>query len=327
MTIRRLPRVIFGRDVAGGLRGRCAESGWLRPVVVSSPSQRFVEALAGGWQRIAIAAEHGPIDILLRALPMAEDADALIAIGGGSAIGLAKAMADRLDLPLGIVSTTFAGSALTDSFGLSEEGVKRVERSPRARAHWAIYDPALFDGFTGVTAAASAFNAMAHVIDAAFSGTPIDTTLAPLSDLKAMLPRQDGGPCDAGVRAASRAACVLAGAAGGAHHRLCHAIGGRFNTPHGLTHAILLPHTVALLGSRQPAVSAAIAARFAAEDAAQALHSLAVACGIDFGLGSLNVDRNALYDLAFHCSFPGVSGHALSAMLDLAWQGRVPNTS
>src|ERR1700739_257677 len=58
---------------------------------------------------------------------------------------------------------------------------------------------------------------------------------------------RDGG--DRAARGTALYGAWLCGAAlGGAsmalHHKLCHTLGGSFDTPHSETHAILLPHTI-----------------------------------------------------------------------------------
>ena len=319
------PDVRFGRGLADDLGPICAAAGWTRPIAITSPSRRFVDRLAPDWRLVPLAAEHGPAAILEQALGCVRDADALVAIGGGSAIGLCKALGHRTGLPIAFVPTTFAGSALTDRFGISEAGRKRVLQAPDAMARLVLYDPALFDGFVGPAAAASAFNAIAHIVDAALGGAPLEV-LEPLPALAAMLPRAIAGPCDAGVRAASAAAATLARHGAGAHHRLCHLLGGRFGTAHGQTHAILLPHMIALHAATRPEAVAEIGRRLDSADPALTLQQLAGRCGIGGGLRALGVPEAALADLVRDAAGLGLQQAGLAGAINRAWSGDQPKS-
>ena len=71
------------------------------------------------------------------------NADGVVTIGGGSATGLAKAVALATGLPILAVPTTYAGSEMTPVWGLTEAGAKRTGRDPRVRPRVVVYDPAL----------------------------------------------------------------------------------------------------------------------------------------------------------------------------------------
>jgi maleylacetate reductase len=314
----RAPEVRFGRGALDDLTAALAGSGAARPAIVCTPSQRFVDRLPIGAPVIATAAEHGPMAVLeaaLAALAALTDIDALVAIGGGTAIGLGKALAARTGLPLIAVPTTFAGSALTESFGISENRWKRVERSPDARPRAAIYDPALFDDFCGVAAAASAFNALAHAVDAlSTEAAAPEQGRRAIRALAAGLPRLPDSPvADAMIAGAIDAGqCLAAMSAPGPHHRLCHAIGGQWKTHHGLTHAILLPHSVMWLGQRNPKAHAVIADALETPTPAVRLQQLGQRCGISGGLRALGVPLTGLANLR---------EFAPDALLQAAWAG------
>ena len=78
---------------------------------------------------------HVPLEIARAARDEARrlDADCAVAIGGGSTIGLGKAIALDSGLPIIAVPTTFAGSEMTPIYGLTECGVKKTGRQDRAR--------------------------------------------------------------------------------------------------------------------------------------------------------------------------------------------------
>ncbi|RDJ93450.1 iron-containing alcohol dehydrogenase, partial [Lacticaseibacillus rhamnosus] len=86
------------------------------------------------------AAMHTPAPAVRAAVEHATllDADCLIAIGGGSTIGLAKAIAFGRRLPILAVATTYSGSEVTPIWGYTENGIKHVARD-------------VFDAVFGVT--------------------------------------------------------------------------------------------------------------------------------------------------------------------------------
>jgi hypothetical protein len=65
------------------------------------------------------AVMHTPVEVTERVMEkLAEcDADCILALGGGSTIGLGKALALRTDLPQIVLPTTYAGSEATPVLG------------------------------------------------------------------------------------------------------------------------------------------------------------------------------------------------------------------
>jgi len=75
---------------------------------------------------------HTPVEITERGLSAAEEAqaDCLIAIGGGSATGLSKAIAVQTGLPQIVLPTTYAGSEMTPLLGETRAGIKQTRKDP-----------------------------------------------------------------------------------------------------------------------------------------------------------------------------------------------------
>lgn len=103
-----------------------------------------------------------------------------MALGGGSTIGLGKALALRTDLPQIAVPATYAGSETTSILGETEGGRKTTQRSPKVLPETVIYDVELTLSFPPGLSATSGVNALAHAVEALFAhdGNPIITLMA-----------------------------------------------------------------------------------------------------------------------------------------------------
>ena len=117
-------RVRFASAAAAeNLKDALTELGARRVMVIASRGQRVTaEAILAGvpvahWCEEVVM--HVPVEVAQRARDAARDhdVDALISIGGGSATGLAKAVALTTGLPIVAVPTTYAGSEVTPVWG------------------------------------------------------------------------------------------------------------------------------------------------------------------------------------------------------------------
>ena len=132
-------RVLFGPGTLARVGDEIAGQGCGRVLVLSTPHQKAdAEALAGtlGPQAAGVFAEaamHTPVDVTERALEVYRTlgADCVVARGGGSTIGLGKALAYRTDCPQIVVATTYAGSEVTTILGQTEKGLKTTLRDPK----------------------------------------------------------------------------------------------------------------------------------------------------------------------------------------------------
>lgn len=195
--------------------------------------------------------QHVPHILVDQAFKMsqANTSEVLVAIGGGSAIGLAKALALRKPLPIIAVPTTYAGSEMTNIWGISTENGKTTGRNPVVQPQQVIYDAHLTATMPKSLAVTSSMNAMAHLMEAVYSpeGNPLTHQHAlygirqlreglhqlALSDTLSMETNQQlqlgaflAGKCLGEVPMAL-------------HHKAAHVLGGSFQLDHAQVHTVL----------------------------------------------------------------------------------------
>jgi maleylacetate reductase len=340
-------RVIFQVGAIDRLSEEVERLGAKRALVLATPGQRRsaedavrrLGALAAGV--FAQAVMHVPIDTARAAWEVARrlQADCAIAIGGGSTIGLGKAIALECGLPLVAVPTTYAGSEMTSIYGVTEGGVKRTGRDPRVLPKTVLYDPALTLPLPARVAGPSGMNAMAHCVEALYArdGNPVVSLIAAdgIRALARSLPVVVQSPVDLDARAGALYGAWLAGTALGAtsmslHHKLCHTLGGSFNLPHAEVHAVILPHATAFNREAAPDAIRIVADALGACDAAEGLYDLGVRLGAptalrDIGMPHDGLDRAATlatrnpYDNPRPIDYPGVR-----QLLEDAYHGKRP---
>lgn len=197
--------------------------------------------------------------------------DALLAIGGGSVIDAAKAVALacanhrhpqelagyfkgwRSPAPLYAIPTTAGtGSEATAVAVISDPGHRRklVLVDTRLVPRMAALDPAMTAGLPPAITAATGMDALTHAVEA-FIGewaTPETDRLAlgAVSTVFGQLPRACADGHDLAAReqmalAACHAGMAFTRAGVGNVHALAHQLGAWYHTPHGLANAIMLP--------------------------------------------------------------------------------------
>jgi maleylacetate reductase len=304
-------RVIFGADAVSSLAREMSALGISRPLLVTTPGRAAAlpAALGDLTELIAgicdIAATHVPGDRVQQAVAIVDDSKpgALLAVGGGSAIGLAKAVALVRRLPILAVPTTYAGSEMTGIWGITQAGRKQTGRDPEIAPRLVIYDPVLTLSLPAAASAASGMNAVAHAVEALYAKytSPIAGLAAEeaLRTLARALPEIVARPDDLdartrALRGAHAAGVALNLAAMGLHHRICHVLGGSFGLPHAETHAAVLPHAVSFNTPAAPEAMARIAAAIGADDAAVGLAALNKKLGLTMSLQALGLRHEDL---------------------------------
>lgn len=300
-----LRRVLFGGGALAGVAEEVDRLGARRAIVIGSSSQAALVARvredlgARAVGEIVGVRVHVPGELAENARAQARSlsADCLVAIGGGSAVGLAKAVAATDELPIVAVPTTYAGSELTAVWGITENGRKRVSRSTCVVPRAVIYDPELTYTLPASVTAASGMNAFAHCVEALWGprATPFTTACA-VEGMRLLAAGLRGAvvrPLDSAARSDALGGAWLAGesfAAGGAlHHTLCHVLGGRFDLPHAELHAALLPYVAQFLMPAAPAAARRIAEALGTDDATAGLFALQAELGAPASLAELGL--------------------------------------
>jgi 1-propanol dehydrogenase len=185
--------------------------------------------------------------------------DTIVALGGGSAMDCAKAMAyfsgTKAKL-IAIPTTSGSGSEVTDFAILTHGGVKHPLVDKRLRPDAAILDSDLLKALPPSLIADGGFDVLTHALEAytAKNAGAITDALALEAFRTAfhLLPRSFAGHGDArpGVHeAATMAGMAFTQAGLGLCHAMAHSIGGEFHIPHGRLNAILLPAVMTHNGS------------------------------------------------------------------------------
>jgi maleylacetate reductase len=340
-------RVVFGTGALDQLPREIELLGAKHALVLSTPGQkaraqgladRLGSRCAGVFPH---AVMHVPIETAREARTEASrlGADCAVAFGGGSTIGLAKAIAMELRLPILAIPTTYSGSEMTAVHGITEAGIKRTGRDQGVLPRTVIYDPALTVGLPVAVSVTSACNAIAHAVEALYAQdcNPVSSLMAEegMRALARGLPRVVKAPSDLDARSDCLYGAWLCGAVLGAvgtalHHKLCHVLGGTWNLPHAETHTVILPHAMAYNYAAARAAMRAAERALNVPQAAQGIYDLMKGLGAplalrDIGMPETGLDRAA--ELATQQPYFNprpVERSGIRALLDAAFHGRRP---
>ena len=346
-TYEALPsRVVFGVNALKQLPAETARLG-AKALVLCTPEQGSTAeevSLALGERSVGIfdrATMHVPIEVAKAAREEVQrlHADVCIAIGGGSTIGLGKAIALETGLPILAIPTTYAGSEMTPIWGLTENSLKKTGRDPKVLPKTVIYDPNLTISLPPMLSATSGLNAMAHAVEGLYAENrnPIISIMAEESirALSQSLPGIIKNSADLELRAEAQYGAWLAGMTLGAvgmalHHKLCHTLGGSFNLPHSEVHTVMLPHVTAFNRQAAPEAMSRIARALGDSDAALGLFDLEIALGTPTKLSDIGMryeDLDLAADLATRNPYynpRAIDRTSIRELLDDAFFGRRP---
>jgi choline dehydrogenase len=265
----------FGEGVVGALPEVLEVHGAVRPVAVVEEPVAALPAVAAALRGCATIVKPAgeptveTIDAIAAELA-ARGADAVVAIGGGSALDAAKGARAAYGrhvgfgrllsgevapaapaIPLVTVPTTAGtGSEVSGGVVVTRAGRKAGVASPLLRAQHALVDPALTTGLPRDATMQTGADALAQAIGGVTvrNGSPASRAvgLEACRHVARGYARAvaDGG--DAEARSEMMLASLLAGLAMnlsdcGADHALGHALGARLSLPHGLAVGLALP--------------------------------------------------------------------------------------
>jgi maleylacetate reductase len=243
-----------------------------RPLLVTT--ERWADLDVPVAARYTGVRTHAPVDTVEAALEHAAEADAVVGLGGGSAIDTAKAVSSLASIPVVSVPTTYAGAEWTPYFGIRDAARQLKTGGTGAQLAAAVYEPRLTLGLPPDVTAGTAMNALAHCAEALYVEGHNDEAdahaLAGARLIGLWLPQVLERSDDLDARThllegAMNAGAALAKSGLALGHAMAQALGGRYGLPHGALNAIVVP----------------AALRFNAPVAADALLRLGEALGAD----------------------------------------------
>jgi maleylacetate reductase len=343
-------RVVFGAGSRAALPAELDALGARRVLVIASGgeddiacevAERLEDRAVGRFRDVV---QHVPVAgaRAVRAATRDAGADTVLTIGGGSATGFGKAVALEQEVRFAAVPTTYAGSEMTQIWGLTGGDEKRTGVDLRVKPALVVYDPELTLTLPPRIAGPSGMNALAHCVEALYGpgASPVVSLMA-LEGIRALhrsLPAVCAAPSDLEARSEALYGAYLAGVAlasggTGLHHKTCHVLGGMFGLDHGDMNAVVLGHALAYNAPAIPGLVDDIAAALGTEDPPGALYDLANAVGAPAGLAELGMPADGLDDAARrvveeatgNVRKPEVAG--IRRMLDDAYHGRRPGTA
>ena len=341
-------RVVFGRGSLGRLADEVKAVGAQKALVLCTPEQRKQAQVAAdllGPLSVGIydgAQMHVPIESARKAREYSRSlgADCMVAIGGGSTIGLGKAIALESTVPIIAVPTTYAGSEMTPIYGITEDNVKKTGRDLRVLPKTVLYDPDLSATLPVRMSMVSGMNPIAHAAEGLYAkdGNPVMSLMAE-EGIGALATGMRGVFAQAGDMQA-RSDCLygawLCGSVLGhvgmaLHHKLCHTLGGTFNLPHAETHTIVLPHALAYNTQAAPEAMQRVARAIGASSAAAGLFDLAKDLGAPTALRDIGFKESDI-EVALKVAMSNpywnpepIVEDAVRELLRNAWEGRRPS--
>lgn len=253
--------VFFGVGKSKKTKDILNQRGYSSVLIITTPNRKneglkLAERLGDICKGVyPYAVMHVPIDVADEAVNYVKknNIDCCLALGGGSTIGLAKAIALKTALPILAIPTTYSGSEMTSIYGMTDKNLKSTGKDIKVLPKVVIYDPQLSLTLPPKVSYCSGINAMSHAMEALYAKekNPITSSMAveSIKYLKSSLPQIIKDPLDISARQDALLGAWLAGSCLGSvgmalHHKICHTLGGTFSLPHAQSHTIMLAYSI-----------------------------------------------------------------------------------
>ena len=232
--------------------------------------------------------------------------DGVIAVGGGSAIDLGKAVSAEATVPLVSVPTTYSGSEWTTFFGIRDPERRMRGGGAGARLGGVVYEPELTLSLALAETVGTALNALAHCAEALYveghNSEADEHALTGARLIGEWLPRVVDAPQDLEARTkllegAMHAGMALGGSKLALGHAIAQALGGRYGLPHGAMNALALPAALRFNAEVAPEAVRRFGEALGTEDPAARVEELARLGGFE-RLRDFGVPEEELYEIA-----------------------------
>jgi alcohol dehydrogenase class IV len=348
VTLLQPPRIVIGDDCAPQCAEYLTQRGVHRALLVSStPVLPTLGGVLGALQKANVAVVAAtPVDCeptrtmfeQMLAVARQESIEAVLGIGGGSVIDVAKLIAALTHGPQGVAevfginvlasralplvclpTTAGTGAEVSPNAILLDEAdaLKKGVVSPHLVPDAVFIDPLLTLSVPPAVTAATGLDALTHCIEAfanKFAHPVVDVyALQGMRLIAANLERAVRKGQDLEARAALALGSFYGGLClgpvnTGAVHALSYPLGGRFHVAHGVANSLLLPHVLRFNSPAAPERYAEVAlalgvppganAAATAERGVEFLAQLSRDCGVPQTLSEIRIPRDAIPSLA-----------------------------
>jgi maleylacetate reductase len=265
------------------------------------------------WQEVELpvarrfhgARPHAEITGVREATTLAEGADGLVALGGGSVLDTSKAVSVQTGLPMVSIPTTYAGAEWTPFFGVRNSETRTKDAGFDARVAGIVYEPELTLEMPPPVTAGTALNALTHCAEALYVPDRNDESDDHALEGAALIARHLPAVLDDGYDLEARRGLLEGSMHGGAAlrvgmglgHAMAQSLGGRYGVPHGAMNAICLPPALRFNAEVVAAEIGRLAEAMDTDDPAARTEELA-AIALDTHLRDYDIPRDDLGELA-----------------------------